>query len=126
VNFAQQVGRFQLRLLGPLELIAPNGDDIAPRGRRARAIIAILAVAEGKPLERAALQDKLWSSRPPLQGRDSLKKALAEIRQAFGSYAGALLVENGSLVALNTSLVDMDLFEDAALHTGIHSRLGAV
>jgi hypothetical protein len=114
VNFAQQVGRFQLRLFGPLELIAPNGDDIAPRGRRARAIIAILAIAGGKPLERAVLQDKLWSGRPQLQGRDSLKKALAEIRQALGLYASALLVESGSLVALNTSLVDMDLVEDTA------------
>lgn len=102
--------RYYLTLCGPVFLQAPDGSDLTPRGRRARAILAILAVARGSPIERRVVQDRLWSDRPETHGRDSLKKSLAEIRQALAPAHSTLLKENGSTLALDLTAIDIDLF----------------
>lgn len=106
--------RFDLHLLGPVRLFAPGGDDVTPRGMKARGLLAILAMARGRPLHRATLQDRLWSDRGEAHGRDSLKKALAELRRAFGEDAPATLRMEGGTVALAPERIEVDAFGPAA------------
>lgn len=103
-------GKYFLRLLGAFQLIAPEGGEIR-LGRKAQAIIAILATMPGAPVTRNRLQDLLWSLAGPKHGRDSLKKTLQAIRQALGQDADSLIVRSGDRVWLETELLRIDLYE---------------
>lgn len=104
-------GRFRLRLLGPMQLWDPDGLEVTPRGAKAQGLLAILAMAEGAPCHRSFLQDKLWSDREHKQGRDSLKKALAEVRQCFGDRADRVMPASPGAVTLMQDLLATDVAE---------------
>lgn len=74
-----------LQLLGGVRLLAggrdPDGRDHCPRGRKARALLAYLAVAPSRSAPRERLADLLWTDRGPAQARGSLRQALAEVRR---------------------------------------------
>ncbi|MEM1378891.1 MAG: hypothetical protein AAGG69_16030 [Pseudomonadota bacterium] len=66
----------------------------------------------GAPVERARLQDLLWSTRPGPQGRDSLKKCLAEIRQIFDQDGGQQPLEtDGGPVRLSLKRITVDVLQ---------------
>jgi hypothetical protein len=108
----EKIGRFRIRVLGPLRVSAPDGRDATPRGRRARAALGALAVAREGRRGRAWLQALLWSDRTEKRGSDSLRQCLTEIRRAFGDES-ALLSEDGA-VALNPARVAVDLAAEVA------------
>src|SRR5262249_20867811 len=83
---SEQGERPELRIsvIGTFRVLAPNDEDLTPRGRKARALLALLALTPTRRRSRPALQDKLWSDRGPEQGAASLRQALTEIRRAFG------------------------------------------
>ena len=96
-------------LLGPFSLVDAEGKDIAPRGRKACAILAMLATGPQARRSRRWLQDRLWSDRDEAQGAASLRQALYEIRQSFGNQQ-CVLDADAYVVSLNTSrfLIDVD------------------
>lgn len=102
---------FNLRLLGPARLFAPDGSDITPTGAKQQALLALLATTQGEPWARAALQDKLWSTFPQTHGRDSLKKALTALRRRFGPDHEDMIRTNGMMVCLDMTRIRCDLFE---------------
>lgn len=102
---------FDLSLFGPLRLIGPDGGDRTPRGAKVQGMLAILTIARGRPMARATLQDKLWSDRDQVRGRDSLKKALSELRGCFGAEAPAVLRCEGQTVRLCMDRLRVDVFE---------------
>ncbi|WP_150282146.1 hypothetical protein [Salipiger aestuarii] len=106
-------GRYRLRLFGPFELGTPGGE-ILSLGRKAQALIAILAIHRGRAVPRGRLQDLLWSLSGPAHGRDSLKKCLRQLREALGE---DLLVMRADGVALRTDALacDLDAAEDGAM-----------
>ncbi len=113
--------RYRLSLRGAVRLQAPDGADVTPRGAKAQAMLAILASSRGRPWNRAALQDLLWSTRGPQHGRDSLKKCLREIRLALGAEGDAVIQSSGGPVALSMDRVSVDLFEpDPEAAPGLH------
>lgn len=65
-----------LRLLGDFAVDPPA---LAPHGRKARALLARLALADG-PLARDRLSALLWSSRADPQAHASLRQCLAELK----------------------------------------------
>src|SRR5215475_7457303 len=73
-----------IQVIGPFRLLAHDGEDLTPLGRKARALLAILALTPTRRRSRPALQDKLWSDRGPEQGAASLRQTLTEIRKALG------------------------------------------
>lgn len=75
-----------LTLIGPVRLTAASGHDATPRGLRTRAALALIATAPAMRLSRAALQDRLWSTRDQRQGSDSLRQMLRELRACAGSF----------------------------------------
>lgn len=69
-----------LQLLGDVRLMS-GGDDLCPRGRKARGVLAYLAVAPSRSATRERLADLLWTDRGPEQARGSLRQAIAEVRR---------------------------------------------
>lgn len=65
-----------LRLLGDFAVEPPA---LAPRGRKARALLARLVLADG-PLSRDRLSALLWSHRADVQAHASLRQCLVELK----------------------------------------------
>ena len=103
------VGLYRLTLLGTVRLTSPTGEDVTPRLRKARALLAILALAEGRDIERDRLQALLWSDRPHPQARDSLKKAIGALRAALGGPGPTPLETDGGPVALRCDRIEVDV-----------------
>ena len=104
-------GRPGLRIsvIGAFRALANDGEDLTPRGRKARALLAILALTPTRRRSRPALQDKLWSDRGPEQGAASLRQTLTEIRRAFGERYRDCLVADMRGIGLDPDRVTVDL-----------------
>lgn len=73
----------RLTLLGGFALEAAGGGQMSLPTRKDRLLLAYLALSGGRPQPRERLAGLLWADRAEAQARDSLKQALADIRQAF-------------------------------------------
>jgi len=104
-------GRPELRIcvIGAFRVLAPDRQDLTPHGRKARALLAILALTPTRRRSRSALQDKLWSDRGPEQGAASLRQTLTEIRRAFGARYRDCLVSDMRGIGFDPDRVIVDL-----------------
>jgi tetratricopeptide (TPR) repeat protein len=109
----------QIKVLGPFRVIRPGGEDCTPKSRKTCALLALLALSQGKRRTRVWLQDRLWGTRGREQGAASLRQSLVEIRRAFGTDRECLFSDN-TLVGLATGLVqvDLDVLPDSGLARG--------
>ncbi len=73
----------RLNLLGGFALVSGGGGKLNLPTRKDRLLLAHLALKAGQPQAREKLAGLLWGDRGEAQARDSLKQALAGIRQAF-------------------------------------------
>ncbi len=80
-----------IRMLGHFVVLL-GGSDAGPKGRKARAIIALLALAPEGAVMRDRLADLLWGDRGEEQARASLRQALAEIRVTPIGGAGVVTI----------------------------------
>lgn len=96
-----------LKLLGGFRL-CEGRRDATPRGRKARAMIAALALSEGGAMRREQLTALLWGDRGEEQARASLRQCLTELR---GGLLGTrdLLVIGRDEVTLSLGAVETDL-----------------
>ncbi len=81
----------KLRLLGSMGIDEPLGQVSLPRGRKTRAILAVLALASPRPVLRLTLTALLWSQRQNEQARASLRQSVHELQDALGVEWGHLL-----------------------------------
>ncbi len=105
----------EVRLTGGLALAADGADLAPPASRRARAVLAYLALHPG-PHARAQLAARFWPDVLDESARTSLRAALTELRRALGPEAEAL-VATRETVALDSVAVDTRAFA-AALEAG--------
>lgn len=96
-----------VQVVGPLHVRGRDGVDCTPTGRKACALLAMLALAPAYRRPRAWLQDKLWSDRGQKQGSDSLRQTLAEIRRAFGDKRESLQSDR-TMIWLDRSRVEVE------------------
>ena len=68
-----------LGLLGPVRLVSSAGDDVTPKARKTRALLALIALSR-TPVSRSRLSDLLWGDRGEDQAKASLRQALYELR----------------------------------------------
>src|SRR5215213_3364195 len=68
-----------LGLLGPVRLASSAGDDLTPKARKTRALLALVALSKS-PIPRARLTDLLWGDRGEEQAKASLRQALYQLR----------------------------------------------
>jgi DNA-binding SARP family transcriptional activator/TolB-like protein len=97
-------------MLGPLTACDADGNDMLPRVRKTRALLAILALAAPQPVPRARIIALLWSRRNKPQAQGSLRQATHELRMALGPAAGLLRT-----AAAHLALSDDGLQIDARL-----------
>ena len=72
----------ELAVLGPLTLIG-SGAPIALGPPRQRAVLAALALAEGRPVSADALIDRVWGERPPVTAMATLHSYVGKLRRAL-------------------------------------------
>ena len=78
------MARLELMLLGGFQARRVPGSPINLPTRKAKALLAYLALPAGKAHTRDALAALLWGDVPESQSRGSLRKALFWLRQALG------------------------------------------
>ena len=76
----------EIRLVGGLELRADGAELALPASKRARAVLAYLALNPG-PQPRSRLAARFWPDVLDESARASLRVALTELRQALGPAA---------------------------------------
>jgi DNA-binding SARP family transcriptional activator/Tfp pilus assembly protein PilF len=98
----------RIHLLGTMRAISYLGANILPKGRKARAILGCLCLANGTRIPRARLAAMLWDRVPDFQARASFRQAFRELSVAFGPLADELLSSDRETIGLNTSLCWID------------------
>ncbi|SDH66310.1 DNA-binding transcriptional activator of the SARP family [Actinokineospora alba] len=101
-----------LRVLGPVEIVGPDGP-AALVGARQRAVIAALALHPGTMLPFSRLVDAVWGEDPPRTAVKTLHSHVARIRQALTAGGLPQLVltrEPGYVLAAPRHAVDAHQF----------------
>jgi len=98
----------RLVLLGNMDAWSLSSQRVLPKTRKARAVLAMLGLANGNPIPRTRIAELLWSKRGEEQRRGSLRQALHELHEALAP-AGRLLIEaNRETVRLRAEQVWVD------------------
>ncbi|MBW0091630.1 hypothetical protein I4I77_18800, partial [Pseudonocardia sp. KRD-188] len=104
-------GPVRIALLGAFRVVV--GDREVPAdgwpGRRAAELVALLALAEGRRLQREQVVEALWPHLAPEAGAANLRKAAHQARQVLGREDGVVLA-GGRVALLPTAEVDLDRF----------------
>jgi len=98
----------RIHLLGPMRAVSYLGPNILPKGKKARAVLGCLCLANGTRIPRSRLAAMLWDRVPEFQARASFRQAFRELAVAFGPLAGELLWSDRESVGLNASLCWID------------------
>ena len=117
----------EFRLLGPLEVLDHDGQQLAmPRGH-ARSLLALLALHPGQVLSTDRLVDVLWGHNPPatattaLQGHVStLRKKLAPGRDSGDERQILVTHTPGYMLAVDPDQVDANRFR-RLVHAAMHA-----
>lgn len=104
------------RLLGGFDFTDLEGHSLVPRSRKSAAILAYLAYNRDTDVQRGTLIDLVWSDRERVQGQNSLRQALLDIRASMGGLKAKLIDADRLTVRLNGAevLFDIDDGEKAA------------
>src|SRR4051794_39251284 len=94
-----------LGLLGAVRLVSSAGDDLTPKARKTRALLALIALSK-TPVPRPRLSDLLWGDRGEDQARASLRQALYELRSLS---AGGFIVADRHAVGAGAKKLPTDL-----------------
>lgn len=86
-----------------------DGKDIRLTNRRARALLAYLALGETRRERRERLAGLFWGETHERNARSSLRQVLVEIREALGLVQCQALVAERDHIELEAGAVDLDL-----------------
>lgn len=111
------MARPHLSLFGGFEVA---GDPAAQAAltRKARAMLAYLALQSGHSQSREKLAALLWGGNGEPQARTNLRQALSVIRKAMPSSNGGRFLTDGDNIALNLDDLDFDVARFEALAAG--------
>lgn len=104
--------RIRIELFGGASVIDTSGHRHALPSRNARALLALLAAAGGRPQGRARLATLMWDVVDLDHARASLRQTLFIVRRTLGDPA---FVQTSESLALAPAVVDVDVWEFEAL-----------
>jgi TolB-like protein/DNA-binding SARP family transcriptional activator len=107
------VGYLEIELLGGLSARTADGEELLFPTRKARLLLAFLAVEPGRAHPRDRLTNLLWAGRGDEQARGSLRNALSSLRRVLGADAVAIDKDRVALVP-DAVTVDVVLFQALA------------
>jgi predicted ATPase/DNA-binding SARP family transcriptional activator len=94
-------------VLGPLRLVVA-GVEVDVRGPKRRAVLALLALAEGRAVTVEHLLDALWPAEVPESGRQALHSHVSRLRAHLGAAAGRLTtLQDGYRLDLGAEELDL-------------------
>lgn len=85
-----------------------KGRSFLPRTRKARALLAILAMASPKPVLRPQLATLLWSRREQEQARGSLRQSVHELQDTLGPTWSHLFITDRHHLSLRGTSLQID------------------
>ncbi|MBX3119252.1 MAG: hypothetical protein KF784_09315 [Fimbriimonadaceae bacterium] len=74
---------WKIRLLGGFRVASPSGEEIVIPSRKARALMALLALNDGLAITRESLGQQLWPDKPKVNQQQSLRQAIKDLKEAF-------------------------------------------
>ncbi|MDB5530313.1 MAG: hypothetical protein JWR51_3416 [Devosia sp.] len=98
-----------LRLLGPFEARLRDGRPVVFELKRARLLLAWLALRPGQRGSREEIAALLWSERSEEQAHQSLRQTLAVIRRTLDDHTGEILRVDREKVAFAADAVQSDV-----------------
>ena len=118
-------------LFGRFHLAAADGSEIVISNRRARALLAMLCLAQGEPIDRDFLSKLLWAGRFEAHAKASLRQCLLELGKLLAPCGPDILVATRSSVALRAQALatDLDALEQAFArgdYAAATAQLGAI
>lgn len=99
--------RLRLRLLGPFEAWV-DGRQVEITLKKARLLLAYLALAPTRMTSRDRIIGLLWSDRSEAQARQSLRQTLSGIRRVFGEAHTGILQFDGESLGFVQGAVERD------------------
>lgn len=100
----------RIYLVGTMRAVAPDGEDMLPHGRKTRALLACLCLAQGERVSRSRLAGLLWDRSGDAQARMSLRHALSELNSTVNGCAPGLIQIDRDLVRLDVRACWIDAF----------------
>jgi TolB-like protein len=97
----------RLNVLGPFEARWSDGNAVDLASRKARALLAYLAVEKGRSPTRELLATLLWGDTGEERARHNLRQTLSKIRQCCDRAIAA----RGDSVEIDTAACSVDVFE---------------
>ncbi|GEM_PF-5366534 len=88
--------------------LSVDNRNVGPLPRKARALLAYLAIRNGRPVFRETMSDLLWTGRGVEQARHSLRQALLVLRQALRDASAGLVRGRDGTLALSLDVIDTD------------------
>jgi TolB-like protein/Tfp pilus assembly protein PilF len=102
------VRRLSIKLLGGYAVLDDRAGEVTLPARKAQALLAYLALSAGQWHGRDRLAGLLWSDRQEAQSRNSLRQALASIRNLGESLGIDLIETDGDRVRLPDGVAEAD------------------
>src|SRR5438046_1165575 len=103
------MARLDVSLLGGFQARLESGSPLALPTKKAQALLGYLAIPLGQAHARDKLAALLWGGIREESARASLRQALFAIRKALGETKPLALLLEGETLALNRSVVDVDV-----------------
>lgn len=101
----------KLFLIGRLELTDTNGSVYTPRGKKACALLALLALAPRRQRTKVWLRDKLWSESSERKSSNNLRQLIFELRRDLGGFFDAILDVDRDAISLKRGALWVDYCE---------------
>ncbi len=108
---APDVVAVRLRLIGQMEAWTSSGESILPPGRKTRALLAIVALSQPRPVLRSRMAELLWSRRPEEQARASLRQEIHRLLEVLAPTDQDILSISRDSLALRPGVVWVDVEE---------------
>src|SRR4051794_13111312 len=101
----------RLRLIGQMEAWTVRSESVLPVGRKTRALFAMIALANPRPVLRGRLAEQLRSRRPEEQARASLRQEIHRLLDALSPAGSEVVVVSRDQLCLRPDTVWIDVEE---------------
>ena len=116
----------KLFLIGSIRIVDGEGEDILLRNRKTRAVIAILALAEGKRVHRNRIAALLWDRSDTASAKMNLRHSIYEINSFINSKVPNLIEINREFIALSVGNCWIDAFDRPSHYERLLDDLGGI
>jgi predicted ATPase/DNA-binding SARP family transcriptional activator len=105
----------RIGLLGELEVVDDEANEVTISGAKLRALLALLALHVGRVVSAEHLVDALWGDDPPAGVRNSLQGLVSKLRRALGSADLVVMRGDGYALDVAPEAIDVGRFEQLSV-----------